>query len=53
VAGLHGRGILTPSDGRDRHLYLLFYDAPRSTPARYQATVNMSTGRVVDGHSLR
>lgn len=53
VAGLHGRGILTPSDGRDRHLYLLFYDAPRSTPARYQATVNMSTGRVVEAHSLR
>jgi hypothetical protein len=53
VANLHGRGILTPAPGRERHLYLLFYDGPRATPARFQATVNMSSGRIVEAKALK
>lgn len=52
VKGLRGRGILTPSPGRDRSLYLMFYREPR-TPALFEATVNMSTGKVVDARPLR
>lgn len=52
VKDLRGRGILTPRPGRDRYLYLMFYRAPR-TPALFEATVNMSTGKVEDARSLR
>jgi hypothetical protein len=52
VKDLRGRGILTPGPGRDRSLYLMFYRAAR-TPALFEATVNMSTGKVVDARPLR
>jgi hypothetical protein len=48
---LRGRGILTESPDNDRYLYLLFYRAPR-TPAVFEATVNMSTGKVVSARPL-
>jgi hypothetical protein len=52
VKDLRGRGIQTPGEGKDRYLYLLFYREPR-TPALVEATVNMSTGKVVAARSLR
>ena len=52
VKGLLGRGIQTPGPGRDRYLFLMFYREPR-TPALFEATVNMSTGKVVAARSLR
>ena len=52
IKDLRGRGILTPGPGRDRYLYLLFYREPR-TPALFEATVNMSSGKVVDARPLR
>jgi hypothetical protein len=52
VKELRGRGILTPKPGPDRHLYLMFYRAAR-TPALFEATVNMSTGKVADARPLR
>ena len=52
VKGLLGRGIQTPGPGRDRYLFLMFYREPR-TPALFEATVNMSSGKVVAARSLR
>jgi hypothetical protein len=52
VKDLRGRGILTPGPGRDRYLYLMFYREPR-TPALFEATVNMSTGKVASARPLR
>ena len=51
VKDLRGRGIQTPGPDRDRYLYLLFYREPR-TPAVTEATVNMSTGKVVAARPL-
>ena len=60
VQGLRGRGIQTPAppDARagaadnDRYLYVMFYREPR-TPAVFEATVNMSAGKVVAARPLR
>lgn len=52
IRELRGRGILTESPDKDRYLYLLFYHAPR-TPAVFEATVNMSAGKVVSARPLR
>jgi hypothetical protein len=56
VGNLRGRGIQTPSPkgerDPDRYLYLIFYREPR-TPAVFEATVNMSAGRVESAQPLR
>ena len=57
VQGLRGRGIQTPAPDanradNDRYLYLMFYREPR-TPAVFEATVNMSAGKVVAARPLR
>lgn len=52
IKGLQGRGIQTESPDKDRYLYLLFYREPR-TPAVFEATVNMSAGKVVAARPLR
>lgn len=52
VAGLTARGLRAPSERGDRLLYLLFYKG-KERPALYEATVNMSKGRVVSAKPLR
>lgn len=52
VAGLTARGLRAPSERGDRLLYLLFYKG-KERPALYEATVNMSKGRVVRAKPLR
>ncbi len=52
VAGLVARGLRAPSERGDRLLYLLFYKG-KERPALYEATVNMSKGRVVSAKPLR
>jgi hypothetical protein len=52
VAGLIARGLRAPSERGDRLLYLLFYKG-KERPALYEATVNMSKGRVVRAKPLR
>lgn len=52
VVGLIARGLRAPSDRGDRLLYLLFYKG-KERPALYEATVNMSKGRVVWAKPLR
>jgi hypothetical protein len=52
IKDLRGRGIQTESPDKDRYLYLLFYREPR-TPAVFEATVNMSAGKVVAARPLR
>ncbi len=47
-----GRGIQTEGRENNRYLYLLFYREPR-TPATFEATVDMSAGRVVEARPLR
>ena len=46
------RGIQTPSENGNRHLYILFYKENK-TPAIFQATVDMSLGRVVEAGFIR
>jgi hypothetical protein len=52
ITGLSARGLRAPSEGGDRLLYLLFYKG-KERPALYEATVNMSKGRVVRAKPLR
>jgi len=52
VAGLNPRGLRAPPAANgDRLLYVLFYRG-KERPARYEATVNMSQGRVVEAKAI-
>jgi hypothetical protein len=55
LAGLFVRGILTPSENSNRHLYLLFYRGrglERGRPV-FEATVDMTAERVVNARRVR
>lgn len=52
IAGLDARGLRAPPAANgDRLLYLLFYRG-KERPARYEATVNMSKGQVVQAKAI-
>jgi hypothetical protein len=51
VAGMTARGIETPSGTENRHLYLTFH-RENSRRASFEATVDMTAGRVVASRAL-